>query len=43
MGQDRLSNIAILNIERVVINKLDLEKIISTFADSKTRRKLFLS
>jgi len=38
MDQDHLSNIATLNIERDVTNKLDLEKIISTFADSKTKR-----
>eukprot|EP00102_Acyrthosiphon_pisum_P010539 XP_008178884.1 PREDICTED: zinc finger MYM-type protein 1-like [Acyrthosiphon pisum] len=30
MGQDRLSNISILNIERNVTNQVDLEKIIST-------------
>lgn len=39
MGQNRLSNIAILNIEKDETNKLDLEKIISTFADCKTRKK----
>lgn len=42
MGQDRLSNIAILNIEKDVANKLDLEKMISTFAETKTRKKNFL-
>lgn len=42
MGQDRLSNISILNIERNVTNQVDLEKMISTFADLKTRKKNFL-
>lgn len=41
MGQDRLSNISILNIERNVTNQVDLEKMISTFADLKTRKKNF--
>jgi len=42
MGQDRLSNISILNIERNVTNQVGLEKMISTFADLKTRNKNFL-
>jgi len=42
MGQDRLSNISILNIERNLTNQVDLEKMISTFADLKTRKKNFL-
>jgi len=41
MGQDRLSNIFILNIERYVTNQVDLDKIISAFADLETRKKSF--
>jgi len=38
-GQDLLFNISILNIERNLTKQVDLEKIISTFADLKTRKK----
>jgi len=39
MCQDPLPNIVILNIEKDLVNKLDLDKMIYTFADSKTRKK----
>jgi hypothetical protein len=42
MGQDRLFNISIINIERNVTNQDDLEKMISMFANLKTRKKNFL-
>lgn len=38
MSQDRLSNIVILNIERGLTNRLDLEKMILSFAEIKTRK-----
>lgn len=39
MSQDRLSNIAILNIERSRSDELDIEKIIDNFANAKARKK----
>lgn len=41
MSQDRLSNIAILNIERSRTDELDIEKIIDNFANAKARKKNF--
>lgn len=41
MGQDRLSNIVILNIEKYITNELDLKTMISTFANMKTKKKTF--
>lgn len=42
MSQNRLSNTAILNIERSRTDKLDIEKIIDNFANAKARKKNFL-
>jgi len=42
MSQNRLSNIAILNIERSRTDELDIEKIIDNFANAKARKKKFL-
>ncbi|KAF0708284.1 zinc finger MYM-type protein 1-like, partial [Aphis craccivora] len=42
MSQNRLSNIAILNIERSRTDELDIEKIIDNFANAKARKKNFL-
>jgi len=42
MSQNRLSNIAILNIERSRTDELDIEKIIDNFANAKARKKHFL-
>jgi len=44
MGQDqnRLSNIAILNIEKEVAAKIKLDDVINTFANSKARKVNFL-
>lgn len=39
IGQDRLPSVVILNIERDVANKLDLERVISKFANFKIRKK----
>jgi len=41
-SQERLSNIAILNIERSRTTELDIDKIINNFANSKARKKNFL-
>ncbi|KAL4149653.1 hypothetical protein QTP88_003545 [Uroleucon formosanum] len=38
MGQDRLSNIAVLNIEKDVAAKFKLDHVINTFANSKARK-----
>lgn len=42
MGQDRLSNIAVLNIEKDVAAKIKLDDVINTFANSKARKVNFL-
>lgn len=42
MGQDRLSNIAVLNIEKDVAAKIKLDHVINTFANSKARKVNFL-
>lgn len=42
MNQYRQTNIAIVNIERVVTNELNFEKMISKFADTKTKKMFFL-
>jgi len=39
MSQNRLSNIAILNIERSRADELDEEKLIENFANAKARKK----
>lgn len=41
-GQDRLSNIAILNIERLQAENINVDKIIEDFANLKARKKNFL-
>lgn len=41
-SQERLSNIAILNVERSCTKELNIDKIINTFANSKARIKNFL-
>jgi len=41
-GQERLSGIAILNIERERTKTLNIEKIIDNFANAKSREKIFL-
>jgi len=41
MGQERLSNISILNIERSRTHELNINKIIDYFANKKTRKKFF--
>lgn len=41
-GQDRLSNISILNIERKRNTEINIEKIINDFANAKARKKNFL-
>jgi len=41
MGQDRLSNIAVLNIERDVAAKIKLDNVINTLTDSKARKVNF--
>lgn len=42
MGQDRLSNIAILNIEKDVAAKIKLDDVINAFANGKARKVNFL-
>ncbi|KAL4127162.1 hypothetical protein QTP88_011360 [Uroleucon formosanum] len=42
IGQDRLSNIAILNIERLQAENINVDKIIEDFANLKARKKNFL-
>lgn len=42
ISQDRLTNIAILNIEREKASELEIDKIINDFANLKSRRKNFL-
>lgn len=42
MSQDRLSNIAVLNIEKDVAAKIKLDHVINTFANSKARKVNFL-
>lgn len=41
IGQDRLSNISILNIEKEKTAQLDMSKIIHDFANMKTRKVNF--
>lgn len=41
MGQDRLSNLAILSIENSMARNLNFDDIITTFAEQKVRRKEF--
>lgn len=41
-GQERLSSIAILNIEKIRTKFLNIEKIIDNFANAKARKKNFL-
>lgn len=41
MNQDRLSNIAILNIEKNKTQNLDMNKIIDNFANIKVRKVKF--
>lgn len=43
MGQNRLSNIALLNIEKEQANILDMDKIINQFAETKARKVNMLS
>ncbi|KAL4132017.1 hypothetical protein QTP88_009238 [Uroleucon formosanum] len=43
MGQNRLSNIALLNIEKEQANILDMDKIINQFAETKARKVNILS
>lgn len=40
MTEDRLSNLAILSIERNIAQTINFNKVISTFASMKKRRKL---
>jgi len=42
IGQDRLSNIAILNIERLQVENINVDKIIEDLANLKARKKNFL-
>lgn len=42
IGQDNLSSIALLNIERLETNTIDIENIINNFANKKTRKMNFL-
>lgn len=41
-GQERLTGIAILNIEKERTKNLNIEKIIDNFANAKSRKKNFL-
>ncbi|XP_025202154.1 uncharacterized protein LOC112599453 [Melanaphis sacchari] len=41
MGQERLSNISILNIDRSRTKELNVNKIIDDFANKKARKKFF--
>jgi len=41
MSQNRLSNIAIFNIEISRTDELDIEQIIDNFANAKARKKKF--
>lgn len=41
MGQDRLSNITILNMEKEITAKLKLDDVINIFAGSKSRKGNF--
>lgn len=41
-GQERLSGISILNIEKERTKTLNIEKIIDNFANAKSRKKIFL-
>ena len=38
MGQDRISDMAILSIEHTVVNTLDINKLIEDFAGKKARK-----
>jgi len=38
MGQERLSNLAILSIENEVIREIDFEEVIDEFAAIKSRK-----
>jgi len=41
MSQNRLSHIAISNVERSRTNELDIEKIIENFSNAKARKIIF--
>jgi hypothetical protein len=41
MGQERLSNLAIININKDVLPTIDLEKIIDSFAKLDDRKTQF--
>ena len=38
MGQDRLSDLAILSVERETLEKIDFDDVIDQFATVKSRR-----
>lgn len=42
IGQHRLSNIAILNIERLQVENINVDKIIEDFVNLKAKKKNFL-
>jgi hypothetical protein len=42
IGQERLSSIALLNIERQQTNDINIQNIIDNFANKKARKKNFL-
>lgn len=41
-SQDRLTNIALLNVERLHTSRIDVDSIINNFANLKARKKNFL-
>ena len=41
MGQDRLSHLALLSIERAYANRVDINKVIDVFASRKNRDQFF--
>jgi len=43
IAQDRLTNIAILNVEQIRTSELNLEKVINDFANLKARKMNFCS
>ena len=42
MGQERLANLAIISIESDILQKLDIDLLITQFAKNKARKVQFL-
>jgi len=41
IGQDKLSDLALFSIEKKILKSINYEEVINTFAQSKSRKKIF--